>query len=329
MNKVLLVESIRPSGLKILHDAGLEVMVSPSTDTETLVQQVQNGVFAIIVRASKLDGRVIEAGKDLKLVVRHGAGYNNIDVEAATRRNIPVVNVPDANTYGVAEYVTGMIIALSRKFFEGDAALRSGKLCQSGVSLVGLTSKYKLGGNEVPGKRLGIIGLGRIGMQLAEMVHTILDMEIIAYDPFRKEVPSWIRMVSDSNEVYREADFVSLNALVTKETENMVSTAQLALMKPTAYLINASRGELVDEPALIDALKQGKIAGAAIDVFKEEPPQLTNPLLSAPNLIITPHVAGVADEAIEKIATGAARAVADFAQGKKPVNVVNPSIWQK
>ena len=326
MAKVLLVESIRPSGMKLLNDAGLEVIVSPSTDTETLIKHVQEGVFAIIVRASKLDGRVIDAGNDLKLVVRHGAGYNNIDVAAATRRNIPVVNVPDANTYGVAEYVTGMIIALSRKFFEGDAALRSGKLCQSGASLVGLTSKYKLGGNELPGKCLGIIGLGRIGMKLAEMVHAILDMEIMAYDPFRKEGPSWVRMVSDINEIYREADFISLNALVTKETENMIGEAQLALMKPTAYLINASRGELVDEAALINALKQGKIAGAAIDVFKEEPPQLTNPLLTAPNLILTPHVAGVADEAIEKIAIGAAQAVADFAQGKKLVNVVNPSI---
>ena len=328
MSKVLLVEPIRASGRKILQDAGIEVAVSPSTDTEALVQQVQDGVSAIIVRASKLEGRVLEAGKDLKLVVRHGAGFNNIDVDTATRLRIPVANVPDGNTYGVAEYVIGMLIALSRRFFDGDAALRSGKLCQKGVSLVGLTSKYKLGGHELPGKCLGIIGLGRIGMRLAEMAHGMLNMDILAYDPFRKEVPTWVRMVSDVNEIYREADFVSLNVLATKETENMIGSTQLALMKPTAYLINASRGELVDEAALIEALKEGKIAGAATDVFKEEPPQLSNPLLTAPNLIITPHVAGVADEAVEKISIGAAQAVADMAQGRRPSNIVNPSVYR-
>lgn len=323
MKKVLLVEPIRPSGMKVLQDAGLEVLISPSSDTETLVKLVQDGVFAIIVRASRLEGRVIEAAKDLKLVVRHGAGFNNIDVGTATKCGVMVTNVPDANTYSVAEYVVGIILMLSRKFVAGDAALRSGQLSQQGASLVGLTTKYKLGGNELPGKRLGIIGLGRIGLRLAEMASGLLHMEILAYDPYRTDAPAGIRMVSALEEIYREADFVSLHAPASKDTENMVGAAELAMMKPTAYLINASRGELIDEAALVDALKQGKIAGAVLDTFKEEPPQLCNPLFGAPNLLLTPHCAGVTDEALEKIAVGSAQAVVDLAQGRQPAHIVN------
>lgn len=329
MAKVLLVEPIHESGVNILKQAGLEVVVSPSADTETLIGLVQNDVFGIIVRTSLLEGKVLEAGKQLRIIGRHGIGYNNIDLAMADRLNILVANVPDANAYSVVEYVIAAIMLLTRKLVQGDAALRSGKLSQQGASLPGLVKKFNLGGNELPGRCLGVVGLGKIGMQVAELAAAFLRMEVLAYDPYRQEAPQGVKLVTDLQELYRKADFISLHTPATKETEKMIGAAQLAMMKPTAYLINAARGELVDEPALAVALTQGRLAGAVLDVFWEEPPGLTNPLFSAPNVLLTPHVAGSTAEAVERLAIGSARAVADWFGGKKPANIVNPRVWER
>ena len=328
MAKVLLVEKIHESGMKILRDAGLEIVIAPSTDSAALIQLLDDDVFGIIVRSSKLEAKVLAAGRNVKIAARHGAGYNNIDVEAASKLNILVANVPRANTYSVAEYVLLAVLLLNRKLLQGDAALRSGKMSQPGKSLPGLVNQYNLGGNEAPGRCLGLIGLGNIGRMTAELAVRFLRMKVIAYDPFVKTAPEGVTLVAAADDVYRQADFVSLHALVTKETENMVGAAELALMKPTAYLINAGRGELVDEAALIDALKAGTIAGAILDVFKEEPPQINNPLFGAPNLVLTPHVAGVTDEAVEGMAIGSAQAVVDLYLGKKPESIVNTAVWE-
>lgn len=329
VTKVLLVEPIHEAGIKILRDAGLEVIVSPSTDAETLIRLLQDDIFGMIVRASKLDAKVLAAARTVKIVGRHGAGYNNIDIEAASARNILVANVPAANSYAVAEYVITAILLLTRKLLQGDAALRSGELSQAGKSLPGLVSEYGLGGNEAPGRCLGIIGYGKIGRKTAEMAAGFLQMQVIAYDPFVTSAPPPVKLVADVRTIYREADFITLHTLATKATENMIGAAELALMKPTACLINAGRGELVDEPALIAALKQGRIAGAVLDVFKEEPPRAEDPLFSAPNLLVTPHIAGVTAEAVEKLAVGSAQAVADWYCGKKPAAIVNPEVWER
>ncbi len=329
MAKVLLVEPIKESGMQILREAGLVPVISPSTDADTLIRQLDNDVFGMIVRASKLEGKVLAAARNLKIVARHGAGYNNIDVDAASAQNILVTNVPAANTYSVAEYVISAILVMTRKLLVGDAALRSGKLSQPDRSLPGLVNQYGLGGTEAPGKCLGIIGFGKIGRKTAELASGLLRMKVIAYDPFVNSAPPEVKLVADVNEVYREADFITLHALVTKETENMIGAAELAMMKPTAYLISAGRGELVDELALIHALKQGVIAGAVLDVFKEEPPSIDNPLFAAPNLLLTPHVAGVTEEAVEGLAIGSAQAVADLFVGKTPASIVNPEVWTR
>ncbi|MDT8903378.1 hydroxyacid dehydrogenase [Anaeroselena agilis] len=329
MTKVLLVEPIHESGVTILRQAGLEPVVSPSTDTDTLAELVRDDVFGIIVRTSLLAGKVLEAGKDLKIIGRHGIGYNNIDLAAADKRNIVIANVPDANAYSVVEYVLTAIMMVSRKFLDGDKALRSGKLIQPGASLPGLVKKFNLGGSELPGRCVGVIGLGKIGSQVAEMAASFLRMDVLAYDPYKKEAPPGARMVSDIREIYRSADFVTLHTPATQETENMIDAAVLDEMKTTAILINAGRGELVDEQALAAALKQGKIAGAVLDVFWQEPPSITNPLFSAPNVLLTPHIAGATDDAVERLAIGSARAVADYYQGKKPANIINPQVWER
>lgn len=329
MTKVLLVEPIHETGIKILQQAGLEVVVSPSVATETLMDLVKDNIFGIIVRTSPLAGEVLAAGKHLKIIGRHGIGVNNIDLAAADKLNILVANVPDANAYSVAEYVITAVMTLSRRLVQGDAALRAGQLSQAGASLPGLVKKYQLGGNELPGRCLGIIGLGKIGMQAAGMAAGLLKMEVLAYDPYRTEAPPGVTLVKDAQEIFRQADFITLNTPLTSETENMLNAAVLGTMKPTAYLINAGRGELIDEQALADALKQGTIAGAALDVFREEPPSLSNPLFSAPNVLLTPHVAGSTEEAVERLAIGAAQAVADWFGGRKPANIVNPQVWTR
>lgn len=330
MKKVLLVEPIHQSGINILEAAGLEVLVSPSTDTETLSGLVSGGdVFGMIVRTSKLEGKVLEAGKALRIIGRHGIGYNNIDLNAADKLNIVISNVPDANAYSVAEYVIATVLLLSRKLIQGDGALRAGKMAQPGASLPGLVKKFNLGGNELPKRTLGIVGLGKIGIHVANMAGVLLGMNILGYDPYQKAPNLAFEKVDDVREVFRRADFVTLHTPATSETENMVNADMLNLMKPGAYLINAARGELIDEKALSDALAAGKIAGAVLDVFREEPPSLSNPLFAAPNLLLTPHVAGATDEAVERLSIGAAQAVADLFLGKKPANIVNPHVWDR
>lgn len=328
MAKVLLVEPIHDSGIQILKQAGLETVVAASTDTEALIAAVQDDIFGIIIRTSRLEGRVLEAGRQLKIIGRHGIGVNNIDLPTADRLGVLVANVPDANSYSVAEYVITAVMTLSRKLVQGDAALRAGRLSQSGASLPGLVKKLNLGGNELPGRQLGIIGLGKIGLQIAEMASGFLHMKVLAYDPYRKDAPRGIRMVDDINEIYRQADFITLNTPLTKETENMINAAALARIKPTACLVNAGRGELIDEQALAEALINNKLAGAALDVFREEPPSLDNPLFSAPNVLLTPHVAGSTEEAVERLAIGSAQAVADLFCGRKPANIVNSRVWE-
>jgi D-3-phosphoglycerate dehydrogenase len=329
MAKVLLVEPIHESGVRILREAGLEPVVSPSTDTDTLTELVRDDVFGIIVRTSKLAGEVLAAGRDLKIIGRHGIGYNNIDLATADKCNILIANVPDANSYSVVEYVLTAIMMVSRKLLRGDRALREGKLLQQGASLPGLVKKFGLGGSELPGRCLGVVGLGKIGAQVAEMAAAFLNMKVLGYDPYKKEAPKGVELVSDVREIYRRADFVTLHTPATRETENMIDAAVLAEMKPTAYLINAGRGELVDEQALASALREGKIAGAVLDVFWQEPPELSNPLFGAPNVLLTPHIAGATDDAVERLAIGSARAVADFYLGRKPANIVNPQVWER
>ena len=329
MRKILLTEPIHDSGVKILQEVGLNVLVSSSTDPRTLTELVRNDVYGIIVRTSPLEGRVLEVGKNLKIISRTGIGYNNIDVKMADRLNILITNVPDANFYSVAEYVLTIILMLSRKLVQGDNALREGRFSSPGSSLPGLVRKYNLGGNELPGRTVGIVGLGKIGRNIAELAGGLLNMKILAFDPFLKEAPAGVTLVQYIEEIYHEADFITLNVPLSKDTENMIGAKQLAMMKPTAFLINAARGELVVDQDLADAVNKGIIAGAAVDVYRKEPPYLDNPLFSASNVLLTPHVAGSTDEALERMSVGAAKAMADFCTGKKPANIVNPEVWNR
>ncbi|MCM3699491.1 hydroxyacid dehydrogenase [Paenibacillus macerans] len=325
--KILLCEAINQKGMALLERHGFEVVVSPSTDVDTL-KKLSRDVYGIIVRTSPLPREVIESASNLSIISRHGIGVDNIDVDAATERGILVSRVLNANAYSVAEYIIASMMTLGRNLFPADRLIRTGKLSEAGASLPGLVNRYKAGGNEIKGKKLGIIGFGSIGSIIAELVKS-LHVSVYVYDEYVKTDNPNVIQVNTAKELYEISDFVTINVPLMETTKNLVTLETLKQMKPTAYLINASRGGIVNEADLAEALNQDMIAGAAVDVYSVEPPELDNPLFSAKNVILTPHIAGTTAEAIENLSVGSAQAIVDYHLGKTPAYVVNQAVLKK
>lgn len=328
MKKVLLVEPIHEDGINLLNQE-VTVEVSKNTDPGYLAS-VAGDFSGIVIRTSPLPSSVIEAASRLEVIGRHGIGLDNIDMAAVRKRGIAVVNVPDANALSVAEYVLGAILLFARRFIQADREVRGGTFFEQGASLPGLAQRLGLAGMEAAGKTLGIIGFGRIGRILAKKAIAALDMKVIVYDPLVAEETGrelGVTVVNDLRELLGEADFVSLHVPLTKETAGLIGLGELKGMKPGAYLINASRGGVVNEEDLTAALKGGIIAGAAVDVFSREPLFPENPLFTAPNVIMTPHTAGVTKEAARRMAVSVAEGVLDALRGKRPRNLVFPQEW--
>ncbi len=230
---------------------------------------------------TKVDGEVLDRSPRLRLVARPGTGLDNIDVEYAKSKGVQVVNSPESLVEAVAEHVTLLMLALSRKLVAAAEATKAGKW-----------EKESLLGVELDGRVLGIVGLGRIGRRIGEIART-LGMKILAYDviPLAPEVISSLSCrVVGLDELFHSADYITLHVPMTDQTRHMVDAGRLASMKKSAFLINTSRGGVVDEHALVEALTNGRIAGAALDVFEQEPP--AGEILSAPGLILTPHIGG-------------------------------------
>jgi D-3-phosphoglycerate dehydrogenase len=314
MIKVLLSEEIHPEGKKIL-EGRFEVLVAPDRSEQTLISMVKD-VDAIILRTtSKITRKVIENAPKLKIISRTGAGVDNVDVEAATERGILVCNLPAVNNISVCEHVIALIMHLAKQLSFMDKAVRTGnwKARNSNVSV------------ELEGKVLGIVGMGNIGALVAKKCHDGLGMKILAYDPYVKEkFKDYDYEFTDSLErLFKEADFITLHSPKTPETKGMITRELIYSMKPTAYLINAARGGIVDEQALIDALKEKRIAGAGLDVFQQEPPPSDNELLRLDNVILTPHSAALTKEATIRMAVEAAKAVVDYFEGRRPKYIFN------
>lgn len=242
---------------------------------------------AFIIRSrTKIDREVLDRATRLKLVARPGTGLDNVDVEYAKSKGVTVVNSPESLIEGVAEHVVLLMLALSRRLVVADTSTRAGRW-----------EKNALMGRELKGKVLGIVGLGRIGKRIAEVART-LGMSVLFYDVIAipPEVVSALgARVVTLDELFSAADYVTLHVPMTPETAHMVGAARLAQMKPTAFVINTSRGGVIDEEALAAALSEKRIGGAALDVFEKEPP--TGAILTAPNTILTPHIGGQTEEA--------------------------------
>ncbi len=309
--RVLVREEIAEAGIDLLR-ASFDVDLDSESDLASIIDRYD----AIVIRsATKLTAGLIEAGANLKVIGRAGVGVDNVDVEAATRRGIVVANAPESNIVSAAEHTVGLLVALARNIPQAHAALMDGRWERS-----------SWGGVELAEKTLGILGYGRIGQQVARRALG-LQMRVVAYDPFvSADRFREAGVESDTLDgVLARADFVTLHLPLNDETRGVIGTAALARMKQSARLINAARGELVDEGALDQALRAGTIAGAALDVFPQEP--YSGPLLGAPNLIVTPHLAASTDEAQDRAGVIVAEQVVAALDGGLVTNAVNiPSV---
>lgn len=322
MLKLLLSEKISEKAIKLLKDAGFLVKISPSTDEEVMEKEVRD-VDAVLVRTTPITKKIMDSGKKLQIIARHGTGIDNIDVVEATKKGILVTNVDGANAYSVAEYVVASMLTLSRKLYKSNHLFTEGRLSVKGSSLPALASRYDLNGSEIRGKKLAILGLGKVGIILASLAEK-MGVQVVAYDPYLTKSP--VPLIPNLTEIYKTADFISINMPLTSQTKNMITKKELQNMKKSTFIINAGRGGIINEQDLADALNEELIAGAAVDVFLPEPPEKNNPLLTAKNSLLTCHIAGTTIEAIESLGIEAANSIIDYFNGQMPKFPVNPEI---
>lgn len=290
-------------------------VLSPDRSTAEAIAAARAHAVAWVSRIAPVTEAHLAAMPKLKLLSAWGVGYNHIDVAAATARGIPVCINP-VFSRSVAEAALTLILALSKRLPQLMHDARSGRR----------PLEFERG-NEICGKTLGIIGYGRIGREVGELGHR-LEMTIVAYDPYARpnDCPVWCQLVT-LEALLQAADFVVIAAVLTPETYHMISAPQLALMKPSAYLINIARGPLVDETALLSALQQKRIAGAGLDVWKEEPVCPDNPLLALDNVIGTPHRLAATWESLQQVCEAIQASVFRVLAGQRPEYVVNPEVF--
>ena len=314
----MVTDSIAAEGLDLLSKQGYEVDYKPDISPNELLKIIGQYDALMVRSRTKVTKEVIEAGKNLKVIARAGVGVDNIDVAAATERRIPVVNAPASLTTSVAELTLGHMLSLARQIPRANAGMKAGKW-----------EKKAFMGTELKGKTLGLVGIGRIGAEVCRLCQAF-GMDVIAYDPYltAEAISKMGAEKVDLDDVLKRADYVSIHVPKTPETEGMIGIEALRLMKPTAYLVNCSRGGLVDEDALVRALKEGMIAGAALDVFKDEPPT-GSPLLELENVVLTPHIGGSTEEGQSRASPDAAEGVIAVLSGKRPKYIVNPEVLSK
>ena len=313
--KILMSQPIHDAGIKFITDQGYEARVAPDFSEATLIKEVQDAQ-GLLVRTAEIPASVINAGKQLKVIARHGVGYDNIDVKAATARKIPVCITPRANALSVAEHVLAFMLAWAKRIVLYDAATRKNDW----------DVRNSYWACDLDGKTIGILGMGRIGMLVCQKAKAAFNMEVLAYDPLvpREAMEKAGARVATIPEILTAADFVTLHVPSNPETKGMIGEAQLKMMKRSAFLINCARGPVVDEAALVKALKDGTIAGAGLDVFDPEPPMADNPLFGLPNVLLSPHSAGLTVECVIRMATHAAQAIVDVLEGRRPEGIINP-----
>lgn len=328
--KVLVTERLHPKAMELLAEQA-EVFISPSVEKEDLVKAVR-GMDGMVIRSSKLFNEVIDAGKDLKVVGRHGIGTDNIDISYLTSKGIPLVNAPTGNVRSVAERVITYMLALSSNLLKNDRHLRNGVFSQPGKSLCGMVTDGHYEGVEISRKTMGVIGFGNIGRMVSEMASKGFGVNILVYDPYiygKVELPEYAEWAETLDEICEKSDYISLHVPKTPQTTNMFSVGEFKKMKNSAYIINCGRGGLVDEVALYDAVKNGEIAGAGIDVYALEPPVKDLPLFELENVIFSPHSAGLSEEAAIGLGIESCQGVLDVLNGNEtPRNLVNKDYFK-
>jgi len=312
MVKILVTDGVAKEGIELLRTEA-EVDVSKPLDEEALLKRIPEYDGLMVRSATKVTARCIAAAERLKVIGRAGAGVDNIDAEAATRRGIVLVNAPGGNSVAVAEHTIALLLALARNIPQACAHVKSGGW-----------ERARFMGTEVRGKVLGIFGLGRAGAEVAKRA-LALGMKVLAYDPgvSASKAASMGVVPAEPAEVFANSDFISLHVPVTPETVGLIRRETIAMMKDGVRIINCSRGKVVDEPALVEGIKSGKIAGAALDVLASEPALPDNPLLALDNVIVTPHLGASTSEAQASVAIETAKAMLAVLRGELVPNAVN------
>ncbi|MFN8565261.1 MAG: hydroxyacid dehydrogenase [Anaerolineae bacterium] len=314
---VLVPDNVHPSALDVLNNAeGLQITAPGQMKRDELLAALPTADALIIRSASKIDAEALAAATKLRMIARAGVGVDNVDIPVATQRGIVVMNTPDGNTVSTAEMTFGLMLALARNIPQAHASLASGKW-----------DRKSFGGVELRGKTLGVVGFGRIGRAVAKRA-LAFEMTVLAYDPY---IPADVAAdlgveLVDLDTIYKNADFISLHAVLTDETRDMVNTTTIARMKDGVRIVDAARGALINEADLAEAIKSGKVAGAALDVYPTEPPPADDPLIGLPNVIHTPHLAASTEDAQIVVAVDAAKLVVDALLNGKYANVVNPDV---
>ncbi len=282
---------------------------------EEIIERIKDVEGLVCPLSDKIDKDVIDEGKNLKIIANYGAGYDNIDFNYAKEKGIVVTNAPaPSSAVSTAELTFGLILASARKFFSGERNLRDGKF-------LGWRPTYFLG-SELRGKTLGIIGMGNIGQNLAKRA-LAFEMKVVYYSRNRKEgIESLGAIFKSKDEVIKEADFLSIHTAFSPDLHHMIGENEFKMMKESAYFINAARGPLMNERELIEALKKGEIAGAALDVYEFEP-KVSEELLELDNVILIPHLGNATNEARMEMGVAVADNLEDFIQGNTPRNKIN------
>lgn len=319
-HRILISDSFSQEGIDILSQAaGFEVIYKTGMKEDELAAAIK-GIDGLIIRsATTVTRKIIESSDKLRLVARAGVGTDNVDGEAATDRGVIVMNAPSGNSISTAELALAMLFSLARKIPQANASMQNGKW-----------EKKKFEGVQVTGKKIGIIGLGRIGRELAKR-SLACGMEILGYDPFlsAEQIAAIGATPATLETIYKNADFISTHVPLTDETRGLIGAKQIAMMQPTTMLINCARGGIMDEQAVADAVREGRLAGAAFDVFNEEPPK-DCPFVGIENIIMTPHLGASTEEAQVKVAIETVQEVIDFFDKGLIRNSVNvPPLDQK
>jgi len=320
--KVYVTRELPERGLKTIKerfDAEVWSEYAPPPK-KVIIEKARNVDALASLLSDKIDAEVFDAAPKLKIVAQMAVGFDNIDVKEATKRGIYVTNTPEVLTDTTADFAWALLMAVARRVVEADKYVRTGQ--------------WKVGwhpsmmqGRDIHGATIGIVGAGRIGYAVAKRA-TGFNMKILFYDviPRPEMEKEFGAKKVDLDTLFKESDFVSIHVPLMKETYHLVNADRLKLMKKTAYLINNSRGPVVDEKALYEALKEGRIAGAGLDVFEQEPASIENPLLKLDNVIVAPHISSASYETRSKMAEMVAENLVAFFEGKKPPNLVNPDV---
>lgn len=316
--KFVMTQAVCPEGMKLL-DGVSQVYVADNQDPNNYLDQMQDA-DALIVRIAKCDGHAIEHSPNLKVIGRTGVGYDTVDVKKATELGIPVVITPGANNRSVAEHAVAMMFALSKNLVQAQ-----NEMCAGNWEIRGAGKAF-----ELEGKTVGVIGMGPIGRETAKICQGC-GMKVAGYDPFmsREKIEALgAKYYADYRELLKTADIITIHVPLTEETRNMIAKEQLASMKKTALIINCSRGGIINESDLVQALREGVIAGAGTDVYCNEPPKTDDPLLNCPNLIVSPHSAAQTREAVIKMAQMCINGCLAVCRGEKWPYVADPKVYE-